>query len=264
MKQEYARIARHRCEMSGHQVSPAQATKILSVKRCHWSQSPLLLGLYDRLGSKPLRHGKLFMADRDEDAANINGRAPGGVGLLIIDMINNMAFEGAEQMRPSAEASADIILRLRREADRLETPVIYVNDNYGHWHSDKSRLVAAFSEGNCPGRELVKRIAPREDDYFVIKPQISGFYATNLPVLLPKLGVSRLVLTGIAADICVLFTAADAHMRAYDLWVPSDAVACEESRRKDWALDIMRKSMGADTRTTDELALETWIRNAFD
>ena len=54
--------------------------------------------------------------------------------------------------------------------------MIYVNDNYGHWHSDKSRLVAAFSEGNCPGRELVKRIAPREDDYFVIKPHISGLF----------------------------------------------------------------------------------------
>ena len=201
------------------------------------------------------------MPDRNHQAANIKGPAPGGAALLIIDMINSMDFEGAENIKPGANANADVILRLRQEADRLKTPVIYVNDNYGYWHSDKSKLVAAFSGEDCPGREIVQRLAPREDDYFVIKPQISGFYATNLPVLLPKLGVSRLVLTGIAADICVLFTAADAHMRAYNLWVPDNAVASEEEERKAWALDIMRKSMGADTRSTEEMSLETWIDN---
>ena len=83
------------------------------------------------------------MADRDDDAANITHPAPGGVGLLIIDMINSMAFEGAKTIRANADASADVILKLRQEADRLKTPVIYVNDNYGQWHSDKSKLVAA-------------------------------------------------------------------------------------------------------------------------
>ena len=204
------------------------------------------------------------MEDSDQDAANITGPAPGGVGLLIIDMINSMTFVGAEKIKPDAHATVDVILKVRQEADRLKTPVIYVNDNYGHWHSDKSRMVAAFSVDGCPGQKIVKRMAPREDDYFVIKPQISGFYATNLPVLLPKLGVRRLVLAGIAADICVLFTAADAHMRAYDLWIPSNAVASEEDQRRDWALDIMRKSMGAETRSTNELSLETWIANVVD
>jgi nicotinamidase-related amidase len=103
---------------------------------------------------------------------------------------------------------------------------------------------------------------PDDDDYFVIKPQFSGFYATNLQVLLPKLGVRRLILTGIAADICVLFTAADAHMRAYDLWIPRDAVASEDDRRADWALDIMRNSMEAETRATTDISLQTWLQTA--
>src|ERR1700710_2419507 len=111
------------------------------------------------------------MEDSDQDAANITGPAPGGVGLLIIDMINSMTFVGAEKIKPDAHATVDVILKVRQEADRLKTPVIYVNDNYGHWHSDKSRMVAAFSVDDCPGQEIVKRMAPREDDYFVIKPQ---------------------------------------------------------------------------------------------
>jgi nicotinamidase-related amidase len=196
---------------------------------------------------------------QDEDAATIKGSAAGGVGLLIIDMINAMDFPGAEAVRPKAERVADVILALRDEADRLKVPVIYVNDNYGQWHSDKSRIVEACQAEGRPGREIVRRIAPRDDDYFVIKPQFSGFYATNLPVLLPKLGVTRLVVTGIAADICVLFTAADAHMRAYGLWAPGDAVASEADERTRWALEIMQKSMQAKTEPTSALSLKDWV-----
>jgi nicotinamidase-related amidase len=202
------------------------------------------------------------VTSQDEATAKIKGSAPGGVGLLIIDMINPMDFPGAETMRPGAEAVADVALILREESDRLGVPVVYVNDNYGQWHSEKSKIVEACAAPESVGRAMVGRIAPREDDYFIIKPQFSGFYSTNLPVLLPRLGVNRLVLTGIAADICVLFTAGDAHMREYDLWAPEDAVASESDERTQWALDIMRKSMGAEIRSTKALNLETWVGQA--
>ena len=93
----------------------------------------------------------------------------------------------------------------------------------------------------------------------MIKPQFSGFYATNLPVLLPRLGVDRLILIGVAADICVLFTAADAHMRQYDLWIPADLVASESDEHRDWALGIMAGSMAADTAPSADLALAEWL-----
>ena len=100
---------------------------------------------------------------------------------------------------------------------------------------------------------------PAEDDFFVIKPQFSGFYSTNLPALLPRLGASRLIMTGLAADICVLFTAADAHMREYELWVPANCVASSDPRRTEWALDIMKQSMDADTRPSNAEALRWWL-----
>ncbi|HEX4199208.1 MAG TPA: isochorismatase family cysteine hydrolase [Caulobacteraceae bacterium] len=199
------------------------------------------------------------MTQQDEDAVTISGPAPGGVGILILDMINDFAFPGAEGLHAKAVDLASAIVRLRTEADALGTPAIYVNDNYGQWHSEKAKIVAACARPDSPGRDVVERVAPRPNDYFVIKPQFSGFYATSLPVLLPKLGVSRLILCGVAADICVLFTAADAHMREYGLWAPRDLVASEDDRRTDWALDIMRKSMGAETRSSRELSLADWI-----
>jgi nicotinamidase-related amidase len=191
--------------------------------------------------------------------AEIKEPAAGRTALVLIDMVNHLDFEGASDMEAAAKTAAERILLLRDEADRLGVPTVYVNDNFGQWHSERSKLVAHATGEGRPGREMVRRIAPRDNDFFVIKPQFSGFYATNLPVLLPKLGASRLVLTGIAADICVLFTAADAHMREYELWVPRDAVAGESERRTKWALEIMLNSMNAETRGTDEFSLEEWV-----
>lgn len=191
--------------------------------------------------------------------AEIKEPAAGKTALILIDMVNHLDFEGASDMEAAAKRAAERILLLRDEADRLGVPTVYVNDNFGQWHSERSKLVAHATGEGRPGREMVRRIAPRDNDFFVIKPQFSGFYATNLPVLLPKLGASRLVLTGIAADICVLFTAADAHMREYELWVPRDAVAGESERRTKWALEIMLNSMNAETRGTNEFSLKEWV-----
>lgn len=195
----------------------------------------------------------------EKDPATMPGHdaSDGGIALLIIDMINCFDFPGAELLVPRATKAATRIAALRMQFASAGFPVIYVNDNFGEWHSEASRLVErALDEGSVP----TAIVRPGKNDYFVMKPQFSGFYATNLPVLLPKLGVSRLILTGIATDICVLFTAADAHMRDYSLWVPQDAVAAEQDERGSWALSIMRESMAAETAATIDLSVEDWVR----
>jgi len=180
----------------------------------------------------------------------------GEAALLIIDMINCFDFKDGERLKQKAVNVAKHIRALRREVKAVGWPVVYVNDNFGQWHSEKSKLV---DQASHTANVVTQQIAPRDEDYFIIKPQFSGFYATNLQVLLPKLGVSRLILTGITTDICVLFTAADAHMRDYALWVPEDCVAGMDDQRSGWALDIMRNSMSAETQPSTQLSLNSWI-----
>ncbi|USI72090.1 cysteine hydrolase family protein [Sphingomonas morindae] len=180
--------------------------------------------------------------------------------LLIIDMINDLAFEGGAALAETVAAILAPLETLVEAARAADVPIVYVNDNFDQWHSDRERIVEHCLRDDSRGRAMVARLRPRSEDYFVIKPQFSGFYATNLPVLLPRLNVSRLILTGIAADICVLFTAADAHMRHYDLWVPRDVVASEEAPHRDWALGVMEKTMGADTRPSSAETLAAWLR----
>ena len=98
------------------------------------------------------------MQARDENPPTDRASSP-GVALLIIDMINPFDFEGAEDLLPKIDAVSGVVLRLRAEADRLNIPVIYVNDNYGHWHSERSRLIDACADS--PGADVVRRLVPR-------------------------------------------------------------------------------------------------------
>jgi nicotinamidase-related amidase len=181
----------------------------------------------------------------------------GKAAILIIDALNTFDFDGGDALAEAAEKIVDPITALRGEAEAAEVPVIFVNDNYGRWRDEPSDLIAWIGEGK--GASVAQALAPAASDYFVIKPESSGFYATTLPALLPRLGISRLVLAGLAADICVLFTAADAHMREYDLWIPADTVGAQERERAHWALTLIENGMSADTRPTSELTLADWL-----
>lgn len=179
----------------------------------------------------------------------------GKTALLIIDMLNTFDFDGAEAVVAAAGAVVDPINALREQARAADFPVVYVNDNYGRWRDERSELLAWLTRPGAGGADIARALLPADDDYFVIKPEASGFYATTLPALLPRLGVTSLVLTGVAAEYCVQFTAADAHMREYPLWVPSDAVAGTSADHKKWALEIIGGSIHADTRSTDETTI---------
>jgi nicotinamidase-related amidase len=186
--------------------------------------------------------------------------SPYRTALLLIDVVNDFAFDAGQKMLAQALPAARRIRALRSAAAKARIPVIYVNDNFGLWRSEKSEIVDHCLAPRSLGRKVTSLLKPRRDDYFIIKPRHSGFYATNLQVLLPHLGVQRLVLTGFAADICVLFTANDAYMRSYELWVPADCVASESAGETKRALDHMAKNVKAEVRPTRELTLGRWLR----
>ena len=87
---------------------------------------------------------------------------------------------------------------------------------------------------------------PAESDYFVLKPKHSGFYATTLDPLLEYLQADKLILTGIAANICVIFTANDAYMRDYTLFVPSDCVASNTAADTEYSLRQIKSILKGD------------------
>jgi nicotinamidase-related amidase len=189
---------------------------------------------------------------------DLHGNAPdkADAALLLIDVINDLEFPEGEQLLRFAVPMADQIARLRERAGRAGVPVIYVNDNFGRWRSDFNTQVAHCLEDGVRGKPIAERLRPGEGDYFVLKPKHSGFYSTTLDILLEYLGATTLILTGMAANICVLFTANDAYMRDFHLFVPEDCVASNTEEESRYALEQMRKVLKADTAPSDELRLE--------
>jgi nicotinamidase-related amidase len=177
------------------------------------------------------------------------------IALLIIDMISDFEFEGGEQLLRHALPAARKIVRLKTRAGAARIPTIYVNDNFGQWRSDFRQLVERCLGEDVRGTPITRLLAPSEEDYFVLKPANSGFFSTPLRTLLDLIGAETLVLTGVASNQCVLFTAADAYVRNYRLIVPRDTVAARRAKDNDLALHYFKSVLKADIRSAARIPL---------
>ena len=195
---------------------------------------------------------------------DLHGNVPesSSVALLLIDVINDMDFEGSEPLVRQAPAMAERLAALKKRAKASRIPVVYINDNFGRWQSDFRRLIQHCLEDGVPGEPLVRTLLPDDDDYFVLKPKHSAFFATTLDTLLAYLGAKTLILTGIAGNICILFSANDAYMRDYHLVVPSDCVISNTVEDNAYALQQIEKVLKGDIRPSTELDLDELIAAA--
>jgi nicotinamidase-related amidase len=192
---------------------------------------------------------------RDSDKLNhAPDKAP--VALLLIDVVNDLEFAGGENLLPHALAMANALAALKHRVKAHGIPVIYANDNFGRWRSDFPKIVEHCLQADMRGSAVVTQLRPDEDDYFILKPKHSAFFQTNLEILLEYLGAKTLILTGMAGDICVLFSANDAYMRDFRIYIPSDCTASESKERNREALRLMERVLKADISLSTDLKLE--------
>ena len=176
-----------------------------------------------------------------------------GTALLLIDVINDLAFEGSTALVSQAEPMASRLAILKRRASAAGVPTIYINDNFGQWRSDFRKTVAHCTSRSSPGRRVSLRLKPTARDYFVLKPKHSGFFDTTLDTLLEALRIRRVILTGIAGNICVLFTANDAYMRELKIFTPSDCTVSNTAADNDHALRQIRIVLKGNLAASDRL-----------
>jgi nicotinamidase-related amidase len=175
--------------------------------------------------------------------------------LVLIDIVNPLDFDGADRLVASMRRMHGPLSRLLADARRCDVPVVWVNDHHDQWSASLEELVRSCSEG--PLSEVLRDLQPLPGEPTILKPRHSGFFQTSLASLLEQLDVDRLVLAGVQAHICVLFTAHDAHMRGYRVAMPRDVVAAETEADVEAALHIVERVLGADTAPADELRWRT-------
>ena len=186
--------------------------------------------------------------------------SPVPVALLLIDVLTTFDFPDGDAILEGALKMRDALVKLKARARKAGVPVLYVNDNYGDWRSEKEVLMGRCLEAK--GGDFVRPLLPDSEDYFVLKPLHSAFYMTPLEVLLRHLEVETLILTGLTSNSCITVTAHDANMRGFDIYIPPDCSCARNAEEHAQALAQLEAMAGADLTRSTALKLPSVIRAA--
>lgn len=169
-------------------------------------------------------------------------------------MISAWDFPDAAALLPRALAIAPRLAQLaQRWREQAHWPVIFANDNYGRWRSERSALYQAALDAGGDAPRIARLLAPHDEDYFVIKPKHSAFHATPLALLLRHLEVRRVALAGVTSDQCILASATDARMQDLEVVVVRDAVEAPTEARAQASLCHFEQVLEMPTYAADDL-----------
>jgi len=171
--------------------------------------------------------------------------------LIIVDMLNDfvtgkLACERAQRIIPN-------IRRLAEAARARGDLVIYSNDAHLPEGDAEFRIWGPHAIAGTPGAQVIPELAPQPGDFTVPKRRYSGFYATDLNLILQEHGVKRVILTGLHTNICIRHTCNDAFLNGYEVFVPEDGVEAFTERDHVEGLEYLKRVYGAHITTTDEL-----------
>ena len=183
-------------------------------------------------------------------------RHKSSAALILVDVINHFEFPDGPELLRNALRMAPRLARLKQRARRAGIPAIYVNDNFGQWRSNVSKLLEYCLRPAAPGRRFVELLRPDDEDYLILKPMHSAFYQSPLDVVLRHLGASSLILGGLATNSCIVCTAHDANMRDLRLFVPSDCSAARSQREHRQAIEHVHTMSNASVTPSPGLRLK--------
>jgi len=171
--------------------------------------------------------------------------------LIIVDMLNDfvtgkLACERAQRIIPNIRLLADA----SRRAGGI---VVFSNDAHLPEGDAEFKIWGPHAVEGSHGAEVIPELAPQSGDFVVPKRRYSGFFATNLNLLLQERGVSKVVLTGLHTNICVRHTASDAFLNGYEIIVPEDGVEAFTEKDHVEGLEYLKKVYGALITTTNAL-----------
>ncbi|HEX4714357.1 MAG TPA: isochorismatase family cysteine hydrolase, partial [Ktedonobacteraceae bacterium] len=112
-----------------------------------------------------------------------------------------------------------------------------------------------YTVEGTPGQEIIPELAPAAGDLIVQKYRSSGFWGTNLDMLLRSNAIETVIMTGCTTEGCVESTARDALFNDYYVVLPEDCVASDDPRQHEASLFLMRHRF--DVVTSDDI-LAVW------
>lgn len=163
---------------------------------------------------------------------------PDRTALILVDMQNAFLSDRGSDAKAGFDISRakQVVAPVRRLLERFRTvgaPVVFTQMSLHADYRDAGLLNEVVPEMRSLGHavrgtwdwEIVPELAPKNEEWVVEKSRFSGFYNTNLEVILRGLKVDTLVIAGVATNICVESTIRDAFFRDFKVLLPRDATA---------------------------------------
>ncbi len=197
--------------------------------------------------------------------------------LIVVDMQNDFCKAGWAFDQPGIDLSMypSMLPRLSRllaAARDIGVPVIYIQmtvlpgrisespaqirfNMRLHLASHGATQPLLYTIEGTPGQEIIAELAPEPGDLVVRKYRSSGFWGTNLDMLLRSNGIESVIVTGCTTEGCVESTARDALFNDYYVVLPEDCVASDDPRQHEASLFLMRHRF--DVVFSDDI-LSTW------
>lgn len=181
-----------------------------------------------------------------------------GSVLLVID-IQQEDFVGLGE--PSADNPAwDCIRNAKRVLDVFRAkglPVIQIKEVHRRDRVDLGRELDGSEGLHCmedsPYVDYAQLTYPIEGEYQITKRRYSAFFGTDLEILLKGLGADTLYLIGGLTDVCIHYTAVDAHQHDYHIKVVTDAVQGSSEEAHTYALKAIQYLQREALVTTAEV-----------
>ncbi|RQG87898.1 cysteine hydrolase [Natrarchaeobius halalkaliphilus] len=199
--------------------------------------------------------------------------------VIVVDMENDFVAEGAPLETPMGRAFVDELNTFLTECRDAGSQIVYTT----HVHRESGCDMGTMADIWVPieqqaglvdeteGVEIYDPISPEEDDILIKKHRYSGFYGTDLDIILRNSGIENVVITGVTTENCCAMTARAAQFRDYDVVFLADLTGTfdypdqgygERSAQEihETVCTIMGTSVG--TLATADDVLETFGRRA--
>lgn len=171
--------------------------------------------------------------------------------ILVVDMLNDFVTGAltCERARAIVPATA----RLLDAARNAGVPVIFCNDAHRAGIDRELKIWGDHAIVGTEGAEVIPELNLCDSDYVVPKRRYSGFFQTDLDILLKELGVQTVVMTGLHTHMCVRHTSADAFCLGYDVVVAKEATDSFTEEDYNNGIAYLKTCYGADAYSNEEL-----------
>lgn len=169
--------------------------------------------------------------------------------VIVVDMLNDFVTGPLKSER--VQAMVPPLVKLLKEARKNGVTVIFSNDC--HLKIDRElEIWGEHAMRGTKGAEVIPELGLCDTDHVVPKRCYSGFFGTDMDLLLRDLGIENVIMTGCHTHMCVRHTSADAYCLGYNIFVASDATDSFTKEDYENGIAYLKQLYKADVRTVDE------------